>query len=63
MVKHSSGCSILFGEIAGEWMADVLESHKYSTYVKYKQLYDKYLSDLLGVKLWQKSIMRLWKIL
>lgn len=48
IAKHSSGCNILFGKIAGEWMADLLESHKYSTYVKYKQLYDKYLSDLLG---------------
>lgn len=47
LAKASSGCKLLFGDMAGEWMANILESHKYSTYVKYRQLYEKHLSDLL----------------
>lgn len=39
----------LFRDIALAWLQYVREKRKYSTYVKYRNLYDKYLTDLDGL--------------
>lgn len=50
--QKTEGKNILFVDVAAEWLSYVAETKKYSTYVKYKQVYDKYLSDFFhGQKL------------
>lgn len=38
-----------FRDVAQEWLQDIYEKRKYSTYVKYKKTYCKYLSELDGI--------------
>lgn len=38
-----------FRDVALEWLQDIYEKRKYSTYVKYRKTYQKYLSELDGV--------------
>lgn len=40
-----------FGIIAEEWLQYIEKKRKYSTYVKYKKIYEKYLSELAEVPL------------
>ncbi len=43
-----SGGSLLFSQAAKEWLEEVREKRKYSTYIKYELIYRKHLSDFLG---------------
>lgn len=37
-----------FGQIAGMWLQDVRENRKYSTYVKYRQIYEKHIEHAVS---------------
>lgn len=39
---------ILFGDAAQQWLSEVRETKKYSTYVKYQSIYAKHLAGALG---------------
>lgn len=43
--SKSMGEDIFITDMAEEWFSDVKKSKKYSTYVKYRQVYEKYLMD------------------
>lgn len=47
VTQNSSSSAVLFANVAEDWLAYVLESRKYSTYVKYRRIYDKYVLDFL----------------
>lgn len=36
-----------FSDLAEKWLSDIFETKKYSTYVKYRQIYEKYLMPFL----------------
>ncbi len=40
-----------FQETAGEWLQDICAKRKYSTYIKYQEIYSKYLSELNQLKM------------
>lgn len=46
--KASADTSETFGSVAGLWLQNVQEHCKYSTYVKYRQIYEKHIEDTLG---------------
>lgn len=39
-----------FSEIAENWLEDVFQKRKFSTYIKYKNIYEKHLKTSLGYK-------------
>lgn len=48
-VSHSQTSRVIILDvIAQEWLADVLTSKKFSTYTKYKDIYDRYIKNVLG---------------
>lgn len=47
--KKDSGAVILsFSQIAGEWLEEIAEKRKYSTYVKYDSVYKVHIAETLG---------------
>lgn len=58
MLKEGSSCvgskatSVKFGIIAEKWLQDIKETRKYSTYMKYRGIYEKYIKDTA----WNTSI-------
>lgn len=48
MNQKISGAEIQFNMAAEKWLASILESKKYSTYVKYRSIYEKHMKEKLG---------------
>lgn len=48
LMEHE-GCT--FRVVASRWLQNVYSKRKYSTYVKYKSIYDKYLSEIDDMKM------------
>lgn len=42
-------------EIASEWLINIYNTRKYSTYIKYKNIYNKYLSEIKELKITELS--------
>lgn len=49
--ERRAGSIPTFGEVAGEWLAAVEKTRKYSTWVKYRGICRKHLKALEGIKL------------
>ena len=41
---------VYLSNVAEEWLQDISMNKKYSTYVKYKSIYEKYIKDNIGNK-------------
>lgn len=44
----SKAASESFGVIAEKWLQEIRETRKYSTYMKYRGIYEKYIKDAVG---------------
>lgn len=40
--------TILFSQAAGEWLAEIFDRRKYSTYIKYDTIYRTHLASIIG---------------
>ena len=44
----TQGSNLIIAQMAEEWLAHVLETKKYSTYIKYRSIYRKYIHGKIG---------------
>ena len=42
-------CSVSFAQAAGEWLGEISDRQKYSTYIKYKIIYQTHLAKTIGL--------------
>lgn len=47
----AAGNNITFGAVATEWLSDISDNKKHSTYIKYKTIYQKHLEDNISNEL------------
>lgn len=46
--NDSAAIMLLFSQVAGEWLEEIAEKRKYSTYVKYDSVYKAHIAEALG---------------
>ena len=46
--QETEGKEALFGQIAEAWLAEIRQTKKYSTYIKYGSIYEKYIREPFG---------------
>lgn len=47
-LENACGLTVLFSQAAKEWLAEIVDSRKHSTYVKYENIYRTHLAGTVG---------------